>query len=72
MRGMAGQRGRGWHGGAGCARAVDRPRQTRADPSGGERTGRRARDPDPLRGQGPLPLGQDPRPWDRPLVVFPG
>jgi len=27
-----------------------------------ERTGRRARDPDPLRGQGPLPLGQDPRP----------
>src|SRR2546430_10568770 len=50
---------RGWHGGAGCARAVDRPRQERARPSGGERTGRRARDPDPLRGQGPLPLGQD-------------
>src|SRR5438093_853050 len=41
-------------------------------PSGGERTGRRARDPDPLRGQGPLPLGQDPRPRTAPLVVFPG
>src|SRR5207253_6365235 len=26
-----------------------------------QRTDRRARDPDPLRGQGPLPLGQDPR-----------
>src|SRR5438552_12291477 len=42
---------RGWHGGAGCARAADRPRQTRQVPSGGERTGRRARDPDP--GTGP-------------------
>ena len=36
--------------GRGCARAADRPRQTRVVPSGGERTGRRARDPDPVTG----------------------
>src|SRR5436190_4844726 len=41
----------GWHGGAGCARAADRPRRMRTVPSGGKRTGRRARDPDP--GTGP-------------------
>src|SRR3979490_3013424 len=48
----AGTRGLGgWHGGAGCARAAYRPRHERLVPSGGERTGRRGRDPDP--GTGP-------------------
>src|SRR5438105_11844104 len=44
---MGDPRRSGWHGGEGCARAVDRPRQSRADPGAGERTGRRARGPDP-------------------------
>src|SRR5439155_7995943 len=67
----------GWHGGAGCARAADRPRRPRAEPSGGERTGRRARDPDP--GTGPatrtarrsleLPTNDDARDADRWLRV---
>src|SRR5205823_2487613 len=60
------QQGRcGWHGGAGCARAVDRPRHTRTVPSGGKRTGRRARDPDP--GTGPAALRMPPMPIDRPF-----
>src|SRR5438105_3725950 len=48
---MGDPRRSGWHWGEGCARAVDRPRQSRADPGAGERTGRRARGPDP--GTGP-------------------
>src|SRR5438045_7607056 len=56
-RRVAEPRRRGWHGGAGCARAVDRPRHTHAIPSGGERTGRRARAPDP--GTGPPPSKRD-------------
>ena len=54
---------RGWHGGAGCARAADRPRHKRLVPSGGERTGRRARDPDP--GTGPAALSMPRMPTDR-------
>jgi len=48
------ERAGGWRGGAGCARAVDRPRQKRAIPSDGERTGRRARGPDPETGPAAL------------------